>query len=214
LRDDRTRLRHAFRLAITFALLLWAVKTIEVTFQLALVQYGIYPLEPSTLTGILSAPFIHGSWSHLFSNTLPVVILGTALLYGYPRSALPVIATVWIATGLSVWLFARGAYHIGASGLTFGVMFFLFVIGILRWDKQAIALSMIIFFLYGSMIWGIFPSDPGVSYESHFFGAAVGVLLAFLLKNRDPIPEEKKYSWEEETDDLFEDITEINEEER
>jgi membrane associated rhomboid family serine protease len=64
------------------------------------------------------------------------------------------------------------------------------------------------------MIWGIFPSDPGVSYESHFFGAAVGVLLAFLLKNRDPIPEEKKYSWEEETDDLFEDITEINEEER
>lgn len=214
LRDDRTRLRHAFRLAIAFALLLWAVKTIEVTFQLALVQYGIYPLEPSTLTGILSAPFIHGSWSHLFSNTLPVVILGTALLYGYPRSALPVIATVWIATGLSVWLFAREAYHIGASGLTFGVMFFLFVIGILRWDKQAIALSMIIFFLYGSMIWGIFPSDPGVSYESHFFGAAVGVLLAFLLKNRDPIPEEKKYSWEEETDDFFEDITEIDEEER
>ncbi len=213
LQDDRIRLRHAFRLAIAFALLLWAVKIVEVIFQLSLFRYGIYPLEPATLTGILSAPFIHGSWSHLFSNTLPVVILGTVLIYGYPRSALPVITTVWIVTGLSVWLFAREAFHIGASGLTFGVMFFLFVIGILRWDKQAIALSMIIFFLYGSMIWGIFPSDPGISYESHFFGAVVGTLLAFVFKNRDPIPEEKKYSWEEETDEIFDEATEFDEQE-
>ena len=92
-------------------------------------------------------------------------------------------------------------------------MFFLFVIGILRWDKRAIALSMIIFFLYGSMIWGIFPSEPGVSYESHFFGAVIGTLLAFVLKKHDPLPEEKKYSWDYETDEDFEDISESGNEE-
>ena len=203
LQNDRNRLRNAFRLAITFVALLWTIKTAEIIFHLQLIQYGVYPLRPDALTGILTGPLIHCSWSHLFTNTLPVVILGTALFYGYPRSAIPVLTAVWLGSGAGVWLFARDAYHVGASGLTFGVMFFLFVIGILRWDKRAIALSMIIFFLYGSMIWGIFPSEPGISYESHFFGAVTGTLLAFLLKSYDPIPEEKKYSWEEETDESF-----------
>jgi len=201
LRDDRARLRHAFRLAMIFAAVLWTIKTVEIIFHLDLVHYGVYPLQPGGLTGILTGPLVHGSWSHLFANTLPVVILATALFYGYPRSAKPVFTTVWIGSGLGVWLFARESYHIGASGLTFGIMFFLFVIGMLRWDKRAIALSMIIFFLYGSMIWGVFPSEPGISYESHFFGAVTGVLLAFILRNRDPMPEEKKYSWEGEEDD-------------
>jgi len=80
-------------------------------------------------------------------------------------------------------------------------MFFLFVVGALRWDKRAIALSMIVFFLYGSMIWGIFPLEPGISFESHFFGAIIGVVLAIVLKNRDPAPLEKTYSWEDETDE-------------
>jgi membrane associated rhomboid family serine protease len=132
---------------------------------------------------------------------LPVIILATALLYGYPRSAKAVLAAVYLGSGLGVWLFAREAYHIGASGLTFGVMFFLFVVGALRWDKRAIALSMIVFFLYGSMIWGIFPLEPGISFESHFFGAIIGVVLAIVLKNRDPAPLEKTYSWEDETDE-------------
>ena len=209
LQDDRKRLRQSFRLAMTLAALLWIIKTVETIFHLHLVQYGVYPLQTGALTGILTGPLIHGSWSHLLANTLPVVILGTALFYGYPRSAIPVLTVVWLGSGLGVWLFAREAYHIGASGLAFGVMFFLFVIGILRWDKRAIALSMIIFFLYGSMIWGIFPSEPDVSYESHFFGAVIGILLAFVLKNRDPIPEEKKYSWEDEPDEDFEDIDEV-----
>jgi membrane associated rhomboid family serine protease len=201
LQDDKQRLRNAFRLAMIFAAVLWLIKIIETVLDLHLAQYGVYPLRPGALTGILSGPLIHGSWSHLFANTLPVVVLGTTLFYGYPRSAKPVLATVWLGSGLGVWLFAREAYHIGASGLTSGLMFFLFVIGILRWDKRAIVLSMIILFLYGSMIWGIFPSQPRISYESHLFGAITGTLLAFALKNRDPIPEEKKYSWEDEDDE-------------
>lgn len=213
LQDDRTRLRYSFRLAVTFAALLWIIKMVGVIFHLDLVQYGVYPLQSGALTGIITGPLVHGSWSHLFTNTLPVVILGTALFYGYPRSAKPALTVIWLGSGLGVWLFAREAYHIGASGLTFGIMFFLFVIGILRWDKRAIALSMIIFFLYGSMIWGIFPSEPGVSYESHFFGAVIGTLLAFALKKHDPMPEEKKYSWDYETDEEFDDINEAGNEE-
>jgi len=115
----------------------------------------------------------------------------------YPHA----LAVIYLGSGLGVWLFARSAYHIGASGLTFGMMFFVFTIGALRWDKRAIALSLIVFFLYGGMIWGIFPTTPGISFEYHFFGAVLGVAMAVLLKNRDPAPPHKKYSWEEEQDD-------------
>jgi membrane associated rhomboid family serine protease len=198
LKNDSTRLRHSFILAALFVLILWFIKLIEIILGLDFVHYGVYPLRASGLAGIIMAPLIHGSLSHLFSNTAPLVILGTALIYGYPRSAIIVIPVLYLGTGLGVWLFARSAYHIGASGLSFGIMFFIFTIGVLRWDKRAIILSMVVFFLYGSMIWGIFPTKPGVSFESHFFGAAIGVALAGLLKNHDPAPPPKKYSWEEE----------------
>jgi membrane associated rhomboid family serine protease len=198
LQNDNARLRRSFMLATLFTLILWVVKLTELLFGLYFVQYGVYPLRVSGLTGIAMAPLIHGSLSHLSSNTAPLIILGTALLYGYPRSAKIVVPVLYLGTGLGVWLFARSAYHIGASGLSFGIMFFIFTIGVLRWDKRAIILSMIVFFLYGSMIWGIFPTKPGVSFESHFFGAVIGVALAMLLKNHDPAPPPKTYSWEEE----------------
>jgi membrane associated rhomboid family serine protease len=204
LHEDRNRLRQAFRLAMAFATVLWIIKAVEAFFHLELAQYGVYPLRFSGLFGILTGPFIHGSWSHLVANTLPIIVLGTALIYGYPRSAKFVLPAVWLGSGVGVWLLGREAYHIGASGLTFGVMFFLLVIGILRWDKRAIVLSMIVFLLYGSMVWGIFPLQPGISFESHFFGAVIGTLLAIMLKNHDPAPKEKTYSWEEETDDIEE----------
>jgi membrane associated rhomboid family serine protease len=143
---------------------------------------------------------IHGSVTHLFSNTLPIVILGTAILYGYPRSAKLVIPAVYFGTGIWVWLFGRSAWHIGASGLTFGMMFFVFTIGVLRWDTRSIALALVVFLLYGGMIWGIFPGDPSVSFESHLAGALIGITLAVLLRNHDPAPPRKRYSWEDEED--------------
>ena len=204
LHNDNTRLRRSFILALLFALTLWVIKLAEIILGLDFVHYGVFPLRVSGLRGILTAPLIHASLSHLFSNTAPLVILGTALFYGYPRSAKIVVPVLYLGSGLGVWLFARHAYHIGASGLTFGVMFFVFTIGVLRWDTRAIILAMVVFFLYGSMIWGIFPGKPGISYESHFFGAAIGVILAIVLKHHDPAPAAKKYSWEEEADELDE----------
>ena len=199
-REDTHRLRRAFFLSLSFAAALWWVKMFETLAAVDLIRYGIYPRKLSGLFGIFTAPFIHGSLTHLLSNTAPIVILGTALLYGYPKSARVVIPASFLGAGLGVWLFARESYHVGASGLTFVLMFFVFTSGVLRWDRRAIGLALVVFFLYGGMVWGVFPGDPSISYESHLSGALIGVALAFLLRRLDPAPPAKRYGWEHEAD--------------
>jgi len=201
IKQDSERLGSAFVLSAAFAIVLWLVKIIESVAGVDTVRYGVYPGKLSGLLGILTAPFIHSSPAHLISNTLPIVILGTSLLYGYPKSARIVIPVLFIGTGLGVWLFGRQFYHIGASGLSFGMMFFVFTIGVLRWDRRAIGLAMVVFFLYGGMVWGVFPGDPQISYESHLSGAITGATLALLLRRLDPPPPAKRYSWEDEADE-------------
>ncbi len=197
-REDSRHLKRSFILVASFTAVLWLIKIVEMMLGANFARYGVYPGQLYGLTGIIWAPLIHTSFSHLLANTAPLLLLGTALLYGYPRSAKIVIPAVYLGSGLGVWLFARDAFHVGASGLTFGFMFFVFTVGVLRWDKRATALSLVVFFLYGGMIWGIFPSKPDISFESHFFGAMIGITLAILLRNYDPHPPEKRYSWEEE----------------
>ena len=203
--DDLWALQRSFLLVAAFALLLWLIEAAELFFGLDLTSLGVYPRELHGLIGILLAPLIHGSISHLFANTPPLILLGTLLLYAYPRSAKIVIPSVYLGSGLGVWLFARSAYHIGASGLVFGLLSFLLVIGILRWDKRAIALSLAVSFVYGSLLWGVLPSKPEISFEAHLFGALIGVILAFTLKQLDPPPPQKRYSWEDEDEDETED---------
>ncbi|MGD8590551.1 MAG: rhomboid family intramembrane serine protease, partial [Chromatiales bacterium] len=139
--NDLWALQRSFLLVAAFALLLWLIEATQLLFNLDLRPLGVYPRDLHGLIGILLAPLIHGSLSHLLANTPPLILLGTMLLYAYPRSAKIVIPSVYLGSGLGVWVFARNAYHIGASGLVFGLLTFLLVIGILRWDKRAIALS-------------------------------------------------------------------------
>jgi membrane associated rhomboid family serine protease len=190
--------RHAAMVTAGFVLLLWLIEVLDLLFGLDLARLGVYPREPLGLAGILAAPLVHGSWLHLVSNSFALLVLGSVLLYGYPRTALPLVVLTWLGSGLGVWLFGRASYHFGASGLTHGLMFFIFVSGILRHDRLSIALSMIVFFLYGGMVWTVFPTEPGVSFESHFFGALMGLVGAFLFFGRDPLPPEKHYDWEGE----------------
>ncbi len=204
--QDVIKLKKAFLIVFYFTLLLWGIELTKFLFNLNLFKLGVHPQELSGLIGVLTAPLIHGSFVHLVSNTPAILILGTALLYGYPRSCWIVLGVVWVLAELGVWFSARPVYHFGASGLTYGAMAFIFVIGILRRDRLAITLSLLVFFLYGTMIWGVFPHQPGVSYETHLWGAGFGIVCAVVFRNRDPAPTIKRYSWEnEENDDSSQD---------
>jgi len=190
-------------------ILLWLIKGLQIAFSWDLGVYGVYPRELDGLLGILFAPIIHGSFEHLFSNTMALFVLVTALFYEYPKSAKYTFLIVYFGSGLGVWLFARESYHYGASGLTHGLMFFLFLIGVLRRDKPAMALSLIVFFLYGSMVWGILPTEEEISFETHLFGALMGIICAIIFRNKDPKPPEKKYSWEQDEDAVEENVSEL-----
>ena len=195
------QLQFAFRVTAGFVAALWLIKAAEILFSWPLGHWGVYPQSPIGLRGIVFAPLIHGSLQHLFANTLPLLILGTAVFYGYPRSRWRATAVIWLVSGIGVWLFARASTHIGASGLAHGLFFFLFTIGILRRDKRAIALLMIAFFMYGSMLLTILPYAPNISFESHAFGALGGIISAYWFRDLDPAPARPAYSWELEPDE-------------
>jgi len=194
-------LRDSILIATSVAALIWGLKLFEFLLGVDLYALGIYPRTQSGMLGIVTAPLIHGSWEHVIGNTLPLVLLGSMLIYGYPRSRYWALAGIWLLSGTGVWLFARSSYHFGASGLTHGIFFYLFIGGILRRDRRSAALLMVAFYMYGGMLLSILPGDPGVSFESHFFGAMSGAVLAYAFRNWDPKPLRKRYAWEQHPGD-------------
>jgi len=183
-----------------FVFFMWLVKIIEVLFQLDFSSAGIYPLTGEGLPGILLSPFIHADFKHLFSNTLPLFFLLVALFYFYTDVVLKICLWTYFLTGLLVWIFGRSSWHIGASGLVYGIASFLFFSGIIRRYFRLIALSLLIVFLYGSMVWGIFPGIyKNVSWESHMLGFFSGVILSIWFRKEGP--QRPVYKWEEEDDE-------------
>jgi membrane associated rhomboid family serine protease len=180
-----------------FVFFMWLAKIIELLFETNLSGFGIYPLTARGLPGILFSPFIHADFSHLFNNTLPLFFLSVALFYFYSQVAWRVFIWTYFLTGLLVWLAGRDAWHIGASGLVYGLASFLFFSGIIRRYFRLIALSLLIVFLYGSMVWGLFPGVyKNVSWESHMLGFFSGVVLSVCYRNQGP--QEPVYEWMEE----------------
>lgn len=183
-------------------LLMWLVYWLDDRYFLDLHEYGILPRHFSGLRGILFSPLLHGSLSHLAANSLPVLVLGSALYYFYPKVANKIILYSWIFGGLLVWIFARENYHIGASGIIYSFAGFVFLSGILRWQVNLLALSFLIAFLYGSLFWGILPYDETISWEGHLMGGLVGFALAVVYRKLGPA--RKKYSWELEEEKVEE----------
>jgi membrane associated rhomboid family serine protease len=181
-----------------FLLLLWIIKIAEVAFGISFINFGLLPHHISGLIGIITYPLIHENFNHLISNSIPLIFLGIGLFYFYPESALKVFLLVYFLPGILIWFFARTAYHIGASGLVYGLVTFFFFSGIIRRDNRSIALALIVTFLYGSLVWGVLPIDKTISWEGHLFGSLTGILSAFLFRKKDP---PKKYDWEDEPDD-------------
>lgn len=195
---SRTNFWLAARMSLGFVAVLWAVDFLNVVLDLELQRFGVRPRELAGLAGILLAPLLHGGLPHLVSNSVPLLVLGTGMLFLYPNSALKVLPAVYLGPGIVVWLFgASSSVHIGASGLVYGLVAYIFAAGVIRRDRRAIAASMLVFFLYGTLVWGVFPIKPGVSWETHLAAALIGLAMALALRHYD-IPPRKRYDWEGE----------------
>jgi membrane associated rhomboid family serine protease len=198
---DSARARAQFRLAtkitLGFVALLWLIFLSGWALDMEPEVSGIRPRQWAGLIGIVFAPLVHASFPHLIANTAPLVVLGTALLFLYPSSALRVLPAVYLGTGIAVWLFGRDSVHFGASGLVYGFVGFVFVAGLLRRDRRAIAASLVVSFMYGSLVWGVLPMRFGVSWETHLAAALIGAALAIALRRLD-VPPPKRYVWEDE----------------
>ncbi|UXI68393.1 rhomboid family intramembrane serine protease [Tahibacter amnicola] len=193
---DTPQLKRAAWIAFGFVALLWLIKFIELGSTGSFSWLGVRPREWEGLLGVLTAPLVHGSFEHLFMNSMPLFVLLTLALFQYPRGSRRAIPWIWLVGGLGLWVIGRASWHIGASGLTHGLMFFLFGMGLLRRDRGATVIAMVVFFLYGSMVVTILPREAGVSWEAHLGGAFAGILAAFFWQRLDPAAAEPKPSWE------------------
>ncbi|MCG8410808.1 MAG: rhomboid family intramembrane serine protease [Bacteroidales bacterium] len=197
--NDKRRFIHSLLFPGFFLIVIWTIKLTEKVLYVNFSNLGIYPLKLKGLLGILTAPLIHADFEHLITNSIPVLLLSTGIFYFYKRIAYKVFFLSYFITNIWIWLGARYAYHIGASGLIYSFASFLFFSGILRKNIKLIAVSLLVVFLYGSMIWGLLPIQPQISWESHLMGAISGLVLAVYFKNH--MPEKTIYSWELDDDD-------------
>ncbi len=186
-------------------LAIWTVFWLELRSKTNFNDFGIYPKTISGLKGILFSPFVHGSVEHLYNNTIPLAVLMAALFYFYRKHAWKVLLLGVLLSGAITWAIGRPSYHIGASGVIYLLASFVFFKGIFTKYYRLIALSLVVVFIYGSMLWYIFPVKDGISWEGHLGGFLSGLALAFLIKSK--MPAAKKYDWEKddyvEEDDAF-----------
>ena len=193
--EEKKKFQYSVTKPILFLFLLFFIESIKSIFDLNLVPFGVFPREVFGLVGIVTAPLIHSNFEHLFTNTFPLLVLGTSIIYFYPESSKKTLPIIYFVPSMFVWAFARESYHIGASGIVYGLAAFVFFSGVIRKDRRAITLTLLTIFLYSGIIVGLFPTKVGVSWESHLFGFLTGLVLAVLFRKNDPY---KKYDWEDE----------------
>jgi len=183
-------------LPLFFVLFLWIIYWLQIRFDFDFYKNGIYPRDFSGLQGVLFSPFIHENLSHLYNNSIPLLVLLAALQFFYPKQALPVIGYGILFSGLITWLIGRENFHIGASGLIYVLVSFIFFTGIQTRYYRLVALSLSVILLYGGMIWYVFPEvDKTISWEGHLAGFITGLVMSFLYKT----PEYTKpiiYDWQ------------------
>ncbi|PCH73019.1 MAG: rhomboid family intramembrane serine protease [Flavobacteriaceae bacterium] len=172
-------MNESIKKAVSIVILLWVVFLIDTLLGLHLTRFGIVPRSIQGLLGIFTAPFLHGGFFHLLSNSVPIFVLSTATFYFYKKEAPGVFLKSIILGGGLVWLFARSANHIGISGLIYSLALFLIVTGFIKKDIKSIIVSAGILFMYGGLIWGVFPGRVSVSWEGHLFGAIAGGIIAY-----------------------------------
>ncbi|MDC1323481.1 rhomboid family intramembrane serine protease [Polaribacter sp.] len=169
---------------ILYILVIWMLYFIEIKFGYNFNKYGVYPREFKGLRGVFFSHFIHSNTKHLFNNSIPLFVLLLSVFMFYKEVALKVLVYGALLTGFLTWIIARESYHIGASGVVYLLFSFVFFSGVLKKHFRLVALSLIVIFLYGSMIWYVLPIKDGMSWEGHLSGFVIGLVLAFLYKNK------------------------------
>ena len=200
---ERRKFLGSLIVPLLIVAVMWVVKVYEVSNGVNLGRWGVTPHSLHGLLGIFTLPFLHANWEHLLSNTVPILVLGTALYYCYPTLANRVMLITYLASGLITWCIGNpDSTHIGASALVYGLNLFLITSGFIRGNRLLIVVSLIMVFLYGSFIWGMIPSlaiPQNISWEGHLSGAIIGVLLAVFLRKEGP--QKEVHHWDEDDED-------------
>lgn len=180
----KASLSQSIVFSLRFIMLIWAVFILDLISTVDLAILGVYPQNLFGLIGIVTMPLVHASWSHLISNSIPLAFLCITLFFFFNKISYSVFFLCYFFTGFLVWIFARHTFHIGASGLVYAIAAFLMFFGFFRKDIKSLFISIIIIMLYGGMVYGIFPNQPGVSWESHLLGGIVGICVAFYYRSK------------------------------
>lgn len=175
---------QSIRFPSIILLILWVVQIIQVASGLSLGWLGVYPRHLVGVKGIFTSPFIHSQdWMHIINNSVPLFVGLAMISFFFRRVAPQVIFLIYFLTGLGVWLFGRSVLHIGASGVVYGLISFIFWSGIFRRNVKSIVLALIILFVYSGMFLGVLPNQPGISWESHLIGGIVGIFISYMFRN-------------------------------
>lgn len=199
MRGERRNVIFSVIISGFLLLCIWTIWFFERWFHLNLHFLALEPRTISGLPGIFFEPLLHGNFNHIASNSIPLFLLLTGALYFYRGAGLKALVWIWFLTGTLVWLFGRPNLHIGASGIVYGLASFHAFSGFIRNDLRLMSISLLTIFLYGSMIWGIFPLFPGVSWETHLMGGLSGLYTAIRFRKEGPQP--RKYFDDEPPDE-------------
>ncbi len=189
------------KIPFIYVLGIWVIYWVEIKFGFNFNKLGVQPRTFLGLRGIVFTHFIHSGPSHLFNNSIPLFVLLGSLYYFYKEAAHKVLFLGALLTGFLTWCIARDSYHIGASGVVYLLFSFVFFSGIIRKHYRLVALSLIIIFLYGSMIWYVLPVKDGMSWEGHLSGLLVGIIFSYIYRNLGMVQE--KYEFKETEFDLL-----------
>ena len=175
-------------LILGFVAVFWVLEIVDAVLGGTTLQaHGIHPRSTDGLMGILFAPFLHGGWDHLTSNTLPFAVLGFFTVLHGRKAFIGATATIILIGGLGTWLTGESnSNHIGASSLIFGYFGFLLLAGVLERSLKGILIAVIVAVVYGSIIWGVLPNQPGISWQGHLFGLIGGGVAAYTMFRKQP----------------------------
>lgn len=201
MKPELRRIFLSLLIPVFFIFILYMIKIMEVGMDWDFTRLGVYPMEKKGVFGIFAHPLVHSSFKHLFANTIPLLFLSWCLFYFYKDLSALIFFFIWIMGGILTFIIGKPGWHVGASGLIYGLAFYLFFSGLIRKHIPLIAISMLVTFLYGGLVWNMLPffANESTSWEGHLSGATAGTIAAIIFRNYGP--QKPEYPEDEDGDE-------------